>query len=82
MNEMRLGTLFDFRFASHLMGLVKPDVEAFQYVLDKLAVPAADILFLDDNQMNVDSAIRTGMLAERVIGVEELETALQHHGVI
>lgn len=82
MTEMRLGALFDYHFASHLMGLVKPDAQAFQYVLDKLAVAPEQILFFDDNQMNVDSAVQIGMVAERVVGIKELESALLRHGVI
>lgn len=80
-NEMNLVELFDHHFASHLMGCVKPDREAFEYVISALAVPAPQILFFDDNQLNVDAARYTGMQADKVVGPEELRTALVERGI-
>ena len=77
MGEMQLGPVFDFHFASHLIGHVKPDAAAFEHVVDAMAVPANHILFLDDNQMNVDAAIAVGMQSRRVVGVDELRVVLE-----
>src|SRR5262249_40323830 len=46
-DEMGLGRYFETSFASHLVGMIKPDVEIFQHVLDHLGVPPDRILFLD-----------------------------------
>lgn len=81
MNEMKLDNVFDFHFASHLMGKVKPDIEAFEQVVAELAVPPSQILFFDDNQMNVDAAISTGMHAKRVVGFEQLPSAMAEFGL-
>ena len=69
MNEMKLGSLFEYHFASHLMGKVKPDIEAFEEVVNELSVSPSKILFFDDNQLNVDAARKAGMKAKRVVGV-------------
>jgi len=41
MHEMKLNDAFHHHFASHLMGKVKPDLEAFQEVVETLDVPAS-----------------------------------------
>src|SRR5215475_3341168 len=76
MEEMRLDDIFDYHFASHLIGRIKPDEDAFQYVIEKLGRRATEILFLDDNKLNVEAAERTGMRAVRVSGAEEAEEVL------
>ena len=48
--------LFDHRFLSNEIGLVKPDRDIYDPVLGELACPAAKALFLDDNQINVEAA--------------------------
>ena len=80
--DMGLDVCFDHYFASHLMGIVKPDVEGFHHVVDQLGVSAGNILFLDDNQMNVDAARSVGMVAERVVGVENLAQVLAKFQVL
>ena len=76
LNDMGLNTCFDHYFASHLMGVVKPDIEGFHHVVDTLNVEPSRIAFFDDNQMNVDAAHSIGMRAERVAGVAQLKLAL------
>ena len=73
---------FDRAFLSFEIGLVKPDPEVFTYVADQLGVPTGGVLFLDDNQLNVDQARAVGMRAERVVGVSEARQALVAAGVV
>ena len=73
---------FDRAFLSFEIGLVKPDPEVFTYVADQLGVPPPGVLFLDDNQLNVDQARAVGMRAERVVGVSEARQALVAAGVV
>jgi len=75
-------TIFDANFPSHRLGLCKPDVEAFQAVVHGLGVPAHEVLFLDDNQVNVDGAREAGMLATRVDGVDGARSALHEAGLL
>ena len=76
-----IGELFPTRFFSHEMGIVKPDREAFDHVLEALALPAERILFLDDNQINVEGARAVGLRAERARGPGEARAALAAHGL-
>jgi len=76
MGEMNLKDAFHHHFASHLMGRVKPDADAFREVVTALDVPASQILFFDDNQMNVDAAKLVGLHAAHVNGFDELKNTL------
>ena len=73
---------FDRAFVSFEIGAVKPDREAFEIVVRELGVDAVSILFLDDNQMNVDAARAVGMQAQRVRGVDGAREALVDAGVL
>jgi len=68
---MRLGAAFDNHFVSHLTGRIKPDSDAFEHVVDSLGCLPAQVLFLDDNALNVEAAQRFGMHAIRVCGATE-----------
>jgi putative hydrolase of the HAD superfamily len=82
LDEMGLGAVFEHRFASHLMGKIKPDAEAFEHVLDSLGCRASQVLFLDDNALNVQAARSLGMRAQQVRGVHEAQLSLQQAGII
>jgi HAD superfamily hydrolase (TIGR01509 family) len=82
LDELGLGALFEHQFASHLMGKIKPDAEAFEHVLASLDCQAAQVLFLDDNILNVEAARRIGMRADLVRGAHEARRSLQQAGVI
>ena len=74
--------MFDRAFLSFEIGMVKPDREIFDHVVDELGVAARDVLFLDDNRMNVEQAHAAGLRAERVVGVSEARQALIAAGVL
>ncbi|BFM49052.1 HAD family phosphatase [Marinomonas sp. THO17] len=82
LDEMGLAGQFHHYFASHQLGLVKPEPDIYQVVLDKLQVPAQDILFVDDNQINIDMAQSLGMHAYRVKGVTEARQVLEKYQVL
>jgi putative hydrolase of the HAD superfamily len=82
MGRMKLADAFDHHFASHLTGKIKPDDEAFQHVTVALNCAADEVLFLDDNQLNIDAATKCGMHAVRVKGVPAAQRALQEFRVI
>jgi len=81
MGEMHLQDAVHDHFASHLIGYVKPDPAGFRHVLESWAVAPENVLFLDDNQLNVDAAHALGMQAARVQGVREASDALENAGV-
>lgn len=80
-SEEAVYDLFDHRFLSHEIGLVKPDREIYEHVLAAIGLPAANVLFLDDNQINVDGARAAGLHAERTRGLAEVHAALTRHGL-
>lgn len=82
MGRMKLESAFDHHFASHLTGKIKPDEDAFRYVTAALGCATDEVLFLDDNQMNVDAASNCGMHAVRVQGVPAAQRALLEFRVI
>jgi HAD superfamily hydrolase (TIGR01509 family) len=82
LDEMGLRQSFEHRFSSHLTGKIKPDAEAFEHVLEELGCHAAEVLFLDDNTLNVEAARKVGMRSERVRGVIEARAVLVEAGVL
>jgi glucose-1-phosphatase len=72
---------FDSCFASHLMGTLKPETEAFEHVLVELHVPADAIHFFDDLGPNVDAARAVGMNAFQVAGFADIEPILRTNGL-
>ena len=62
-------SIFDEMFLSYKLGMLKPDDNIYQYVIDKLKASPEDIYFFDDNKENVDSAIRNGIQAYQVTGL-------------
>lgn len=77
-----LDRLFDIRFLSHEVGLVKPDSELFAHVVARLGVPPESIVFLDDNQANVASARHAGLTSAKVSGPLEAREVLENLGIL
>jgi putative hydrolase of the HAD superfamily len=67
---------FRHSFPTCEMGVLKPEPAAFAKVLETLAVPAQEVWFFDDNQVNVEAARACGMQAWLVKGLPALEAAL------
>ena len=68
-DELGLLPHFPVHFASHLLGLLKPDRAIFQHAIDQLGYAPERILFLDDNQLNVESARSVGISAYHAVGL-------------
>jgi glucose-1-phosphatase len=81
-DDLQLGPAFDHHFVSHLTGRIKPDADAFEHVVLSLNCRPGQVLFLDDNTLNIDAARRFGMQAVRVRGIEETKRVLVERGVI
>lgn len=78
---MGLGAYFTHRFSSHLIGHLKPDREAFTFVLATLGCAPRHVLFLDDNRLNIDAARAVGINARRTVGFAEVPAALAENGI-
>ena len=82
MDDMGLAAMFDHCFASHLIGKIKPDVEVFEHVVEALECKPDTILYVDDNQPNVDAARSLGIRAELTRGITAVERVLQRYQII
>ncbi len=82
MEDFGLGRRLDHAFASHLIGLTKPDPAVYQWVVRELDRPAAEFLFFDDGPENVAGARRVGMDARLVRGPAELRRELARCGLL
>ena len=68
--------LCDREYLSFELGLAKPDAAIFEHVIADLGYEPSEILFLDDNQINVDAARHVGIDAVIARGVGEATAAL------
>ena len=58
--------LFDHRFASHLIGVMKPDEASFAHVERATGIEPTGILFFDDNPANITAATARGWRAHLI----------------
>lgn len=79
--QCRFDTIFDYEFASYEIGYFKPDVQGFQYVAEQMQLQPEHILFIDDNQMNVDGAKLCGMQAYLARGIEQVKAVLNMYNL-
>jgi putative hydrolase of the HAD superfamily len=82
LDEMKLGPAIEHHFVSHLMGRIKPDRDAFEHVLESLSCKPDDVLFFDDNGLNIETARSLGMHVRHVRGLGETERALVELGIL
>jgi glucose-1-phosphatase len=73
---------FEQRFLSFELAAVKPDAVIYERVIERLPVPPANVLFLDDNPLNVEAANAAGLRAEQAVGVTEARAVLERHGLL
>jgi putative hydrolase of the HAD superfamily len=73
---------FDFGFTSFELGLVKPDRAIFEAVAARVGAGPGQVLFLDDNLVNVEGAFGSGFAARHVRGVDEARRVLVDEGVL
>ncbi|WED25664.1 HAD family phosphatase [Vibrio sp. DW001] len=80
--EFGIAEYFDTIFVSHHMHKAKPERAAFEHVLDVLEVAPDKVLFLDDNQQNIEAAASLGIISVQVCGEEQVIQALKSKGVL
>ena len=69
--------LFHHAFSSHLIGHIKPDSSAFEYVLDEISAQANDVYFFDDALLNIESASQLGINAYHTPGFDSVKSQLK-----
>ncbi len=80
-DEMNLTEYFECSFLSFRLGMVKPDHEIFQHVVDALRCDPSRILFFDDNRVNIDAAAEMGFNALVTSGYDGLIDNLMELGL-
>jgi putative hydrolase of the HAD superfamily len=78
----RVRALFTRTYLSYELGVVKPDLEIFAHVIDDLACEPAQILYFDDNQVNVDAARVAGIDATLARGPADCRVVLAARDVL
>lgn len=53
--------LFEKAWYSHRIGYRKPDIAAFEFVLQNAAIRADETIFVDDGKMHIEGASRVGL---------------------
>ena len=61
-------SIFDELFLSFKLGMLKPNDDIYQHVINKLNTKPENIYFFDDNKENVEGAIKNGINAYQVTG--------------
>jgi putative hydrolase of the HAD superfamily len=81
-DTLGLGVLLHHYYLSHEIGYLKPAHAAFGHVLADLGCAPHSVIFLDDNQVNVDAALAVGLQAYRTVGIAEVQAALRSLGLL
>ena len=64
--------LFDKMYLSHELGLRKPDIEIFEYILNEQKLIAEEVFFIDDSPQHIVSAKKTGIHCHYLLDNEEV----------
>ena len=78
----QLAGCFDHAFLSYETGLIKPDREAFELVVNTYNCKPCEILFFDDSPLNVTAAADYGIQAVLAIGIDAVSQTLEERGVL
>ena len=65
-----------------LFDRIKPDHDVFEHVATTLSLDPGEILFVDDNQINVDAARVFGMQVQHCVGPHEVRAVLEVRGLL
>ena len=74
--------VFDGAVVSGDEGVLKPSHEIFRRLLDRFDLAAAETLFIDDSELNVEGARAAGLQAHHFTGAADLRRALGELGLL
>ncbi len=72
---------FDAVFFSNEEGVKKPDARAFELALERMRLPAEEVLFVDDHPDNIAAAKALGLLTHRFEDTEPFVRDLRERGI-
>mgnify|MGYP001213636272 FL=1 len=64
--------LFEKMYLSHELGLRKPDIEIFQYILKDQNLKSEEVLFIDDSPQHIESAKKIGIHCHHLLDNEDI----------
>ena len=64
--------LFDKMYLSHELGLRKPDVKIFEYILNEQKLKAEEVFFIDDSPQHIASAKKIGIHCHHLLDDENI----------
>ena len=73
-NWLSFCELFDKMYLSHELGLRKPDVKIFEYILKEQKLKAEEVFFIDDSPQHIDSAKKIGIHCHHLLDDENIIT--------
>jgi len=74
--------LFDGVVVSGRVGMIKPERDIFDYLLETFDIDAGDVFFIDDNVPNVFAARSYGIHAHQFVGAAGLRAELVAEGLL
>jgi len=66
--------LFDKMYLSHELGLRKPDVKIFEYILNEQKLKAEEVFFIDDSPQHIAGAKKIGIHCHYLLDDENIIT--------
>ena len=66
--------LFDKMYLSHELGLRKPDIKIFEYILREQKLKAEEVFFIDDSPQHIVSAKKIGIHCHHLLDNEDIIT--------
>jgi HAD superfamily hydrolase (TIGR01509 family) len=73
----RLEDLFHTAYFSHILGRRKPEVTAYEAIIEEQELDPATTLFIDDNLLNVRGAEAAGLMTHHLLPGERVEGILK-----
>jgi len=73
--------LFDHVFLSNEIGYLKPDLQKYKYVLDKLNTKPKKCIFIDDKIQNLEPARKLGMTVIKFESIQQFNKILDDLGI-
>jgi len=81
-NELRgFYDIFDYVFLSNEVGMIKPDMEKYKYVLKKLDTKPKKCIFIDDKIRNLIPASELGIIVIRFESFQKFKQQLSDLGI-
>ena len=77
-SERRDYSVFDAVYASHIMGIIKPDPAFWNYILEKEKILPEEAFFTDDLEENIRAAEKLRLKTHLFTGAEGLAEAIEN----